>query len=77
MEKKKEMRVYIVSYNFIMDMYGEDFDINTIDDDSFMTMAEDEGNVYSLKGFQYQWNYENETMPNADYSYIRFIEVEQ
>lgn len=56
-------------------MYGEDFDINTIDDDSFMTMAEDEGNVYSLKGFQNQWNYENETMPNADYSYIRFIEV--
>jgi hypothetical protein len=75
MENKKEMRVYIVSYNFICDVYGEDFDVNTIDDDSFMTMAEDEGNVYSLKGFQNQWNYENETMPNADYSYIRFIEV--
>ena len=76
MESKKEIRVYIVSYNFIMDKYGEDFDINTIDDDSFITMAEDEGNVYSLKGFQNQWNYENETMPIADYSYIRFIEVE-
>ena len=75
MENKKEMRVYIVSYNFICDMYGEDFDVNSIDDDSFMTMAEDEGNVYSLKGFQNHWNYENETMPNADYSYIRFIEV--
>lgn len=75
METKKEMRIYIVSDEKIISEYGEDVYINTIDDENFMRMAEDEGTVYSLKGFQYQWNYENDTIPMADYSYIRFIEL--
>ena len=77
MEKKKEMRVYIVNYDFIAEKYGEDYNIDIIDDESFMTMAEELGSVYSLKGFQAEWNYNSEMLSMADYSYMRFIEVEQ
>lgn len=64
----KEWRIYIV---------GFDLSDNTESDEEFMKKAELQGTVYSLKGFQDQFN-EGIRPPclNPDLDYIRFIEVE-
>lgn len=71
---KKEVRVYIVeTFN---DDIEEKIDINNLTDDEFIELAEEQGTVYSLKGFQNQWNHYCYAMATPEYSYIRFIEVE-
>lgn len=76
MENKKEMRVYIVSYDTMIESFGEDITkFQDVDDETFMQLAEDEGNVFSLSGFQKCWNENSEYMFEPDYSYLRFIEV--
>lgn len=73
---KKEVRVYLISTEIVEEKYPELDSINNISDEEFMDMAEEEGTVYSLKGFQEQWNHYGYEMATPDYSYIRFIEVE-
>lgn len=73
---KKEVRVYIISIDIVEEKYPELDNISNITNEEFMDMAEEEGTIYSLNNFQFQWNNNSEFMPLADYSYIRFIEVE-
>ena len=65
---KKEMRIYIVDVN----MYDFDTSPSTWSDEKFISEAEIQGNVYTLKSFEKNWNNENIVFD----SFIRFIEVE-
>ena len=65
----KEIRVYVVN----CDLYdGEEY-IPEMTNEQFMVIAEDQGGVYSLKGFERDYN--EEYIGSAS-TFIRFIEVE-
>ena len=64
---KKEIKVFVVKIDDI-----EDINVNEISDEKFMEIAEDNGYVYTLKGFEKAFNREN-VYTNIDF--IRFIEV--
>lgn len=68
----KEIRVYVVN----CDNYEGCEDLKAISDLRFIEIAEEQGNVWSLMGFQANWNEWDFTCPDAESSYIRFIEVE-
>lgn len=68
MTEKYVYRVYIVKDDQLNDLYVDD-----LDDETFMTLAEEEGNVYTLKGFQNAWNEDTILYP-VD-SYIRILKV--
>ena len=63
----KELRVYVLDID-IVENYNE-----YVTDEIFMELAEKEGTVYSLKGFQ---NAFNDELVNSSTDLIRFIEVE-
>lgn len=65
---KKEIRIYIVDVN----MYEFDTSPVTWSDEKFISEAEIQGNVYTLKSFEKKWNNENVVVD----SFIRFIEIE-
>lgn len=65
---KKEIRIYIVDVN----MYEFDTSPATWSDEKFISEAEIQGNVYTLKSFEKKWNNENVVVD----SFIRFIEIE-
>lgn len=64
----KEIRVYAIN----CDMYEGEVLIQELSDDKFMDIAEEQGLVYSLEQFAYDYN--NEYMDNWN-TFIRFIEV--
>ena len=64
----KELRVYVIDINEI-----EEINLNEISDEQFMNIAEEQGIVYTLKGFETAFNREN---VYTGLDYIRFIEVE-
>lgn len=64
----KETRVYVIDTNEI-----EEMNLNEISDEQFMDIAEEQGNVYTLKGFETAFNREN---VYTGLDFIRFIEVE-
>lgn len=64
---KKEIRIYIVDVN----MYEFDTSPATWSDEKFISEAEIQGNVYTLKSFEKNWNNENVVFD----SFIRFIEI--
>lgn len=71
METKKEMRVYVIDSNrFDYDI--ENMDIFKWSDEKWMDESEEQGSVYSLKGFQYAINGDE---LNTFSMYIRFIET--
>ena len=77
MENKKEMRVYVAPFDCFGTILNDELtDVNNIDDETFMQIVENEGEVYSLQHFQDVWNNDSSMCPMADYTYIRFIEVE-
>lgn len=61
-----EMRAYLIR---VEDDNGSD----DYDDEEFMTLAEEQGTVMTLKEFQDWYNYEHE-VDREDY-YLRFISV--
>lgn len=75
---KKETLIYIVSTT---NAYGEPYafnlkDIQNMSDEEFIETAEEQGLVWSLEGFQNNWNTEYESLPEKDESVMRIIEVE-
>lgn len=68
----KEIRVYVVN----CDNYEGCEDLQAVSDLRFIEIAEEQGNVWSLMGFQTNWNDWGRTCPDAESTYIRFIEVE-
>lgn len=73
----KETRIYVISFED-WDKYREEYnsteDLYSISNELFMTVAENLGGVYSLKGFQQEWNCGY--APNPDLSHMRILEVE-
>lgn len=73
----KEFRIYIVThgdwaeYSFDRGLSGT---LESLTDDQFMAVAEDYGLVYTLNGFERDWN--EGYAPSPDYSSMRIIEVE-
>ena len=65
---KKEIRIYIVDVN----MHEFDTSPATWSDEKFISEAEIQGNVYTLKSFEKNWNNENVVVD----SFIRFIEID-
>jgi len=63
----KELRVYVVDIDTVEEQTG------LVTDEVFMQLAEQRGTVYSLKGFELAFNYEE---LNTSTDMIRFIEVE-
>ena len=63
----KELRVYVLNID-IVENYNE-----YVTDEIFIELAEKEGTIYSLKGFQ---NAFNDELVNSSTDLIRFIEVE-
>lgn len=61
-----ETRVYVV------DMNDNNFDGDNTTDEEFMTLAEENGRVYTLDGFQEAFNFEE---INSSIDVIRFITV--
>ena len=65
----KEIRVYVVN----ADLYeGEDL-IQELSNEEFIALAEEQGTVYSLKGFE---NAYNDDCVDTINTFIRFIKVE-
>lgn len=64
-----EIRVYVVN----CDNYEGCEDLREVSNLRFIEIAEEQGTVYSLKGFE---NDVNEGWLGLDNAYIRFIEVE-
>ena len=60
------LQVYIVDENYTEDCPS------TYTDEQFMDIAESQGFVYSIEGFQKQWN-DTELDVDQDYHWIRFI----
>jgi hypothetical protein len=67
----KEYRVYMVDLYF-MDESLED--VENWNDERFIQEAENQGLVYSLKGFEDQWRKGN--IGYCDFSCLRILEVE-
>jgi hypothetical protein len=65
---KKETRVYLIDLSEV----ELDEGYRKLTDEEFMKVAESKGTVYSLIGFQQNFNND---MVNQDISVIRFIEV--
>lgn len=66
----KELRVYIINIEKLDEMLGAD----DLSDNEFMDIAEQQGTVYTLKGFQNAFNQMDEI--NTSNQYLRIIEVE-
>ena len=66
----KEMRVYVVDLNDIEKDLGSS---ETIPNNEFMDIAEAQGNVFTLKGFENSINTEELNLNNC---FIRFIVVD-
>ena len=67
----KELRVYLVNVDYLEDEVECNPDMPQ---DDFMELAEQQGTVYTLAGFQNEFNTGAEI--NNAVQYIRFIEVE-
>lgn len=65
----KEIRVYVVDFS----KYQGEENVYNMNNIKFMQEAERQGNVYSLKGFENDYNYD---FINTTNSVIRFVEVE-
>ncbi len=65
----KEIRVYCIDCEACED----ERDFRTISNDDFIELAEQDGNIYTLDGFQHAFNQEE---INSCVDYIRFIEVD-
>ena len=63
-----ETRAYLID----LDEYEDIDSIEKMTDDEFITISEKQGEVYTLEGFQKNWNNENILFN----SYLRFINVE-
>ena len=61
-----EIRVYVVDTN------DNNYNGDETSDEDFMTMAENDGRVYTLDSFQYAFNFSE---VNTDIDVIRFINV--
>lgn len=61
---KKETRIYMIE----VDEKGSDDYTN----EEFMTLAEEQGTIYSLKGFQDEFNYTDNISTNY---YIRILNI--
>ena len=66
-----ETRVYAIPCDDIFE--GDSSE--EISDEKFMDIAEENGTVWSLKGFQDCFNYEIYRCPDPDNYYIRFINI--
>lgn len=64
------IRVYIINLDKLDDIVGAD----DYSDEDFMEIAEGQGTVYTLKGFQNAFNCEESITPFN--CYLRFIETE-
>ena len=64
----KEIRVYVVDVHSDTDEL-----IPLLSDEEFMNVSEDNGTVYTLKGFQHAFNND---LINSSEEFIRIIEVE-
>ena len=64
----KEIRVYVVDVHSDTDEL-----IPLLSDEEFMNVAEHNGTVYTLQGFQYAFNND---LINSSEEFIRIIEVE-
>lgn len=75
-EKEVETRVYVVenvdSIGLMTDILTENLHYSDLSDEEFMNLAEQDGRVYSLEGFQEAFN-EIEVDTNIDV--VRFINV--
>ena len=72
---KDNVRIYIISQESYTD-YSEKHNIKRVEDipdNDFVDMAEEKGSVFTLKGFEFNWNEYSMFMPYADNSYIRII----
>ena len=72
---KDNVRIYIISQEAYTD-YSEKHNIKCVEDipdNDFVDMAEEKGSVFTLKGFEFNWNEYSMFMPDADNSYIRII----
>ena len=69
-EVKKETRIYLVS---LQESGLDTEEINSLSDEEFIDEAEKEGFVWSLKGFNLDWN--EDTIPTFD-TIMRIREVE-
>ncbi len=65
----KEIRVYCIDYGACKD----ESDFYTISNEDFIELAEQDGNIYTLDGFQQAFNQEE---ISSFVDYIRFIEVD-
>lgn len=64
------VRAYIINLDKLDDVKGSD----DYSDEDFMNIAEEQGTVYTLKGFQDAFNYEESITPFN--CYLRFIKTE-
>ena len=73
--KMKELRVYVINVDDVD--FEKEMPVNTavseLSDKMFIEIAERQGSVYTLQGFQNAFNNEN---INSSADIIRFIEVE-
>lgn len=72
----KELRVYVIDIEEIDDDFLDNMGIDQsvqLNDKDFITVAEEQGNVYTLKGFAQAFNDQD---INSSTDIIRFIEVE-
>ena len=65
------IRVYVINLDKLDDVKGSDDYSN----EEFMDIAEEQGTVYTLKGFQNAFNYEESISPFN--CYLRFIDIER
>lgn len=71
----KETRVYVIT-----EEQFENCNVNSVDEisnEDFISMAEENGQIYSLNGFMREWNENSWSFPHPDYTYIRILDVEQ
>ena len=73
--KMKELRVYVINVDDVD--FEKEMPVNTavseLSDKKFIEIAERQGSVYTLQGFQNAFNNEN---INSSADIIRFIEVD-
>lgn len=64
----KELRVYIIPSRLV------DGDINNLSNEDFIDIAEMDGEVYSLEGFQRYWNSRTNLFDfNSEDTYLRIL----
>lgn len=69
------IRIYIIS-DVAYTEYIESHcvkSVKDIPDEDFIEIAEEEGNVFTLKGFEFKWNEYSQFIPYADNSHMRII----